>query len=357
MRRVISPIRLRCTPPGLINTSVVSIQAVSLPAQAVRIDFRVMPLTYTNPVYPAYFADPFVFRHGNAYYAVGTGASDVPSRVCPMMRSLDLVNWETLGACLARLPEAYGTDYWAPEIAYSDGQFYLYYSVGFGDRGHHLRVATSNRPEGPYIDSGALSDSDVRPFAIDGSPFRDDDGEWYLYYATDFTDATEGRPGTALAVDRLIDMTALAGQPKTVLRASRDWQRYQAERPMYNDLWDWHTLEGPSVVKRGGLYYCFYSGGNWQNDTYGVDFCVAEHPLGPFVGAELDCPRVLKTVPGQVFGPGHNSVVTGPDGVTDFIVYHAWDAGATARRTCIDPLEWTAEGPRCMGPSWTEQQI
>ncbi len=316
-----------------------------------------MPLTYTNPVYPHYFADPFAFRHGDWYYAVGTGASDDPSRVCPMLRSRDLVNWEPLGACLVKLANGFGTDYWAPEIAYSDGLFYLYYSVGFGDKGHHLRVATSEQPTGPYIDAGPLTDSNKVPFSIDGSPFRDDDGEWYLYYATDFPEQIEGRPGTALVVDRLVDMTSLAGEPRTVLRASRDWQRYQLDRSMYDAVWDWHTLEGPSVVKRDGLYYCFYSGGNWQNDTYGVDFCVAEHPLGPFSGADLDEPRVLKTIPAQVFGPGHNSLVTGPDGTTDFIVYHAWDADATARRMCIDPIEWTAAGPHCKGPTWKEQVV
>ncbi|MEZ0327449.1 MAG: glycoside hydrolase family 43 protein [Fimbriimonas sp.] len=310
-----------------------------------------MPLSYTNPVYPAYFADPFVFRHGDTYLAVGTGASDDPSRVCPMLRSDDLVNWEPLGACLVKLPEEYGSDYWAPEIAHSDGLFYLYYSVGFGDSRHHLRVATSEEATGPYADAASLTDSTLVAFAIDGSPFRDDDGEWYFYYATDFMDAVEGRPGTALVVDRLINMTQLAGQPKTVLRATRDWQRYQAGRTMYGNVWDWHTLEGPCVVKREGRYYCFYSGGNWQNDTYGVDFCVATHPCGPFVGADLDHPRVLKSVPGKVLGPGHNSVVTGPDGMTDYIVYHAWDTDATARRMCIDPLIWTPDGPRCAGPS------
>ena len=32
--------------------------------------------TFTNPVYPAYFADPFVLRHGDRYYAYGTNTVD-----------------------------------------------------------------------------------------------------------------------------------------------------------------------------------------------------------------------------------------------------------------------------------------
>ena len=60
---------------------------------------------------------------------------------------------------------------------------------------------------------------------------------------------------------------------------------------------------------------------------------------------------MLRGKPDHVVGPGHNSVVMGPDGQTLFVVYHAWDAARTARRMCIDPLVWTPDGPRCDGPS------
>ena len=31
-----------------------------------------MALRYQNPVWPGYFADPFVLRHGDEYFAYGT---------------------------------------------------------------------------------------------------------------------------------------------------------------------------------------------------------------------------------------------------------------------------------------------
>jgi GH43 family beta-xylosidase len=105
-------------------------------------------------------------------------------------------------------------------------------------------------------------------------------------------------------------------------------------------------------MERQGLYYCFYSGGCWETADYGVGFAVATHPLGPWADDwARHGPVVLKGIPGKVLGPGHNSVVRGPDGVTDFIVYHAWDPERTARRMCIDPLEFSPQGPRCDGPS------
>ena len=33
-------------------------------------------LTYTNPLYPRHFADPFVWRYKDEYYAVGTGPAE-----------------------------------------------------------------------------------------------------------------------------------------------------------------------------------------------------------------------------------------------------------------------------------------
>lgn len=318
--------------------------------------------TYTNPVYPGYFADPFVWNYEGVYYAVGTGPSSSESegpKRFPLLRSEDMVNWQSVGHALLPIDAEFGEHFWAPEVAYSDGRFYLHYSIGRDGR-HHMRVAVSDRPEGPYEDVGEpVNDTLSCPFAIDSHAFQDDDGQWYLFYARDFLDSDNGvRPGTALAVDRLIDMVKLAGEERVVARARSDWQRFKANRSMYDGIYDWHTLEGPAVRKHDGRYYCFYSGGCYENDSYGVDYAVSDNVMGPYSDAGSEGgPRVLKTSPGRVIGPGHNSIVLGPDGKTDYIVYHAWDAAMTARRMCIDKLVWKPEGPRCLGPTWTPQDI
>lgn len=324
--------------------------------------------TYTNPVYPEYFADPFVWQYQGVYYAIGTGPAEAAGevddsqkrRVFPLLQSQDLVHWQVAGNALLRPDPALGDNFWAPEVAHHEGIFYLYYSVGHGDKNHQLRVATSPDPLGPYQDVGeSLVNPDSCAFAIDPSPFQDDDGQWYLFYAQDFLDAEQGvRAGTALVVDRLSTMTTLAGEPRVVLRARHDWQRFLADRPMYGGTYDWHTLEGPCVRKHGDRYYCFYSGGRWETDSYGVDYGVADHVLGPYsdTGNEQG-PRVLRSHPGYVLGPGHNSIALHPDSSTEYLVYHAWDPAMTGRRMCIDRLLWTADGPRCDGPTWTPQDI
>ncbi|MGV3617618.1 MAG: glycoside hydrolase family 43 protein [Fimbriimonas sp.] len=298
-----------------------------------------------NPVYGRYFADPFVFLHEGVYYAIGTGPMDArDGRVFPMLKSTDFMHWTPTGGALNPV-EGLGNDYWAPEIAFRDGRFAMVYSVGAGDNGHQLRVAYSDRPEGPYQDQGTpLLDPESSAFSIDGHPFQDTDGRWYLFYARDFLDTD--RPGTALVVTPWDDVTRIGTDFTVVGRARHEWQRYQARRPMYGGIYDWHTLEGPCVVRHEGRYYCLFSGGNWQNATYGVDYVVADKVMGPYRDDNPgDVPRILRSVPDRLVGPGHNSVVCGPDGQTLYIAYHAWKEGE--RRFCLDPLSWTLDGPRC----------
>ena len=307
---------------------------------------------YRNPVYDGYFADPFVLSHDGRYIAYGTGGS-VGGLIFEVLESDDLVTWRRVGGAMEPVDEQLGADYWAPEVVEADGRFWMYYSVGHGDAGHHLRVAVADSPYGPFTDCKVNLTPDER-FAIDPHPFCDIDGTWYLYYAHDVLNAD--RAGTQLAVDRLTTMTQLASAPVVVLAASADWQIFQRDRPMYGETYDWHTLEGPTVRRHDQTYYCFYSGGSWQTEGYAVAWASAPSPSGPWTEPASVNSRLLASVPGHVRGPGHNSVVTTPGG-TDLLVYHAWNAALTKRMMCLDPLVWNDDGPATSGPTWTEQVL
>ncbi len=314
--------------------------------------------TYTNPVFSGSMPDPGVLLHEGVYYAFGTTGKDrkPDGRIFTVLRSTDLVEWTEVGGALTPPNADARYEYWAPEAAFHDGTFYLYYAMGGVVEEHfEVRVATSRSAEGPYTDTGtALVDCTKNHFTIDAHPFRDTDGQWYLFYARNYPNTEGGyKPGTGLAVDRLVGMTKLAGECRTVLRAKYDWTLYEAHRRMdvYDATFDWHTIEGAYVRRHGGRYYCFYSGSNWQSSHYGVDYAVADHVMGPYTGQGREA-RVLHGRPGFMRGPGHHSVVTGPDG-RDWVVYHAWDEAMKVRQMCVDPLVWTAAGPRCDGPSTT----
>lgn len=66
---------------------------------------------------------------------------------------------------------------------------------------------------------------------------------------------------------------------------------------------------------------------------------------------------ILRTLPGEVIGPGHNSVVRGPDNLQAFCIYHRWTQELSARVLAIDPLDWVGDRLTVLGPTTTPQSL
>jgi beta-xylosidase len=284
-----------------------------------------------QPVWDGYCADPFVIRSGSGYTMYGTAPGPLADgRLFQTLTSEDLITWTDAGGALVPLLDAVpGTEYWAPEVVAVDGGYWMYYSAGIGDKGHHLRVAT------------AADLTPDLPFAIDPSPFLDSDGSWWLYFATD--QLGSDRPGTVLAVARMITMTSL-GEHRILLTATADWQRYQASRAMYGRVLDWHTLEGPQVIRHDGGYWMCFSAGNWHDAGYGVGLATAAHPQGPWQQLG-DGAAFLNSAGTGLIGPGHNSLFTDHGGVVH-TAFHAWDAQHTRRGPHLALVDWPEDAPQ-----------
>lgn len=295
-----------------------------------------------QPVWDGYCADPFVLRTAGGYTMYGTTPGSLADgRLFQTLTSDDLTTWTDVGGALVPLAGAEpGTEYWAPEVVEVDGVYWMYYSVGAGDGGHHLRVATAAQPTGPFHDTGVDLTPDL-PFAIDPSPLVDASGSRWLYFATDQLDGD--RPGTVIAVARLISMSSL-GEHRLLLTANADWQRYQAGRLMYGQLRDWHTLEGPQVIRHDGRYWMCFSAGNWQNAGYGVGLATAPHPQGPWAQLSNGA-GFLNSADTGLVGPGHNSLFTDHAGQL-WTAFHAWDEQCTRRSPHLARIDWSADRPR-----------
>lgn len=305
-------------------------------------------MTYTNPVWEGYLADPYAFKASDGYYyAIGTGLKDTYFEYegeleyenhFPMLKSKDMQNWELVGGVLPDLKEPFIKRYWAPEIAEKDGKYYLFYS---GDM--RIRVAVADKPEGPYTDLEKILIPDR--FNIDGHPFFDPvSKQWYLYIAKKFRFGD--RPGTGLAVVKLgEDMASLEGPIHDITTEFRDWQLFGSKNVEY-------CVEGASVVYKDGKYWCFYSGGDWKTPTYGVGCLVSDSIMGTYRDVwSLERGSVVSTIPGELIGPGHTSLLLAPDNETWFLVYHSWNKERTKRQMCLDPLVWTDKGPKVYQPA------
>jgi beta-xylosidase len=295
-------------------------------------------------LWDGYCADPFVLRAQDGRYVMyGTAPALLrDGRAFQTLVSDDLDSWTPGGGALVIGDEVPpGTEWWAPEVAYADGRYWMYYSRGVGDSGHQIHVASSADPTGPFEDVGASLTAEL-PFAIDPSPFQDLDGRWWLFYATDLVDGK--RPGTVLAVQRLRTMTELEGSSNVILRASADWQLYLPNRFMYGAHHDWHTLEGPTVTHQSGRYWMLYSGGNWQTPGYGVAAVTAPEVEGPWHELEPAGPFITSASTGLI-GPGHCSLVRDDSGRIHMFL-HAWDETGARRRPHRLVLDLDGERPR-----------
>lgn len=192
-------------------------------------------------------------------------------------RSKDLVDWEFVGWAFSGIPqEAFdyvkmannGTppdNIWAPYIMKVNDTYRLYYSVSvFGSRGSYIGLATSNSPEGPWEQQGAVlktvqSDS---VNAIDPTVVVDNDtGEHWMAY---------GSWSTGLYVLQLDPAT---GKP---LNSGTLGKRIAQNRD--------NALEAPEVIYNAstGKYYLFVSYGSLF-DEYNVRVGRSDSPDGPYL--------------------------------------------------------------------------
>ncbi|HKY04104.1 MAG TPA: glycoside hydrolase family 43 protein, partial [Blastocatellia bacterium] len=238
-------------------------------------------------------------------------------------------------------------------VVYHRGQFLMYYSVG-NEVNMQIRVATASLPAGPFVDSGRGLTTEQ--FAIDAHVFEDANGDRYMFYATDFLSHTH--IGTGTVIDRMLDPFTLAGEPRPVTRARFDWQVYDPARVEKGGV-RWHTVEGPFVLKHKKLYYQMFSGGNWKNVTYGVSYATTDDlaTTAEWVQAADDdrVLPILRTLPGKVIGPGHNSVARGPDNRQLFCVYHRWAEHSAERVLAIDRQDFAGRRMIVLGPSTDSQ--
>jgi arabinan endo-1,5-alpha-L-arabinosidase len=270
-------------------------------------------------------ADPFCVKLRDAWYVVGTQHTrGVEDRRFTLFRSTDLRAWEDLGPVLVR-PDYEGStraNYWAPEFAERGGRYYFYYtSDSFGNpERRFVRVAVADSVRGPYVDSGKPL---VDKPSIDGHPYFPAGEQAQLFYC-----GNEGNPHVGqLLVDGLLDPLTMEHKPRKVFP---------------DETVEWE--EGPFVIRHADSYFLFSSMGNWRDGSYHIRVARSKKITGPWerLRRKGEPYRLLVTREGQ-WGPGHNSVFTGPDG-NWWICYHAWDKARTGRYPWVSPLRWEGDG-------------
>ncbi len=307
------------------------------------------PAVYQNPVFEPVFADPSIIRAEDGwFYAYGTEddwGDGRGSRLMPILRSIDLVNWTYVGDVFNSKPDWKAQGYlWAPDIHYRDGHYLLYYAYSvWGDPDPGIGVATAASPTGPFTDHGPLFMSTEIGVANSIDPFLFvDDGTPYLFWGS-----FHGIFGVELTPDGL----SVAGDPFPLVG---------------------RAFEAAYIIERYGYYYFFGSLGaccEGDRSSYHVSVGRSETLHGPYrdeLGFDLFFSSVThgrlllighgEQKDGKRFvGPGHVSVIR-DDAGTDWLLYHAVDVeqpwlpnGATRRPLLLDAIVWLDGWPTIPG--------
>lgn len=179
-----------------------------------------------------------------------------------------------------------GRQLWAPDAAYANNIYYLYFPVKDKKDVFRIGVATSNKPEGPFV---AEKEPIKGSYSIDPAVFKDDDGKFYMYFGgiwggqlqrwndNKYDSADKLRqPAEQAILPRVArlnaDMKSFAEGVKEIKIVDKDGKLFTEKD---NDK---RFFEAAWMHKYNGKYYFSYSTG----DTHFINYAIGDNPYGPF---------------------------------------------------------------------------
>jgi len=195
---------------------------------------------------------------------------------------------------------------WAPDVAYKNGKYYLYFPVKDKEDIFRIGVATSKSPIGPFK---AEPEPIKGTYSIDPAVFKDLDGNHYMYFGgiwggqlqrwkdNQYLGKTNNPKKGEVA--RLPRIAKLSADMKSLIEEVKEVKIVDEKGNLFmEDNNDKRFFEAPWVHLYKGKYYLSYSTG----DTHNICYAIGDNPYGPFTYKGI----VLKPVLGWT---NHHSIV------------------------------------------------
>ena len=307
--------------------------------------------TYTNPLSGITgIGDPYILKFGKLYYMYATSSPNG----FKVWQSDNMIDWTLKGLALDKNNPAnnWGNgNFWAPEVKYIGGRFYMTYSARLTDGKMKIRIATCDSPLGPFTnwsepflqdDAFSYIDADLLP----------DGNNVFMFFTKDCSlNIINGKHVSQIYVAALTkDLKSFATQPVMATTPDQAW-----ESP--NNDWIWN--EGSYAMKYDNIYYLMYSANVYSSQDYSVGYATATNPMGPWTKYAGN-PVLKKNMAIGVSGLGHNCVTSSPDGKELFIVYHTHtfpDKPSGNRNLCIDRMIFENGVIKVLGPTRSPQPL
>lgn len=256
-----------------------------------------------------YTADPSAHVFGGKIYVYPS--HDVPTEIADddlgneyAMHDYRVLEMDRIGGRVTASPVALDVkdvpwaskQMWAPDAAYKNGTYFLYFPARDKARDKHdlgtfrIGVATSKSPMGPFT---AEPKPIAGSFSMDPAVFTDTDGKTYMYFGgiwggqlqrwakgtfdPDGSD-TDLREDAARALSGKVvrmgaDMKSFAERPRDAVILDP-----ATGKPVLGGDHDKRFFEASWMFRRGDTYYYTYSTG----DTHFLNYATGKNPYGPF---------------------------------------------------------------------------
>ena len=179
-----------------------------------------------------------------------------------------------------------GRQLWAPDAAFANNQYYLFFPVKDKQDVFRIGVATSKKPEGPFV---AEKQPITGSYSIDPAVFKDDDGKFYMYFGGIWGGQLQrwnnnkydsaGKLQEASGQAFLPRVARLNGDMKSFSEPVKEIRIVDKEgKPFTEKDNDKRFFEAAWMHKYKGKYYFSYSTG----DTHFICYATGDNPYGPF---------------------------------------------------------------------------
>jgi len=161
--------------------------------------------------------DPFILPFENKYYLYKSNYDADEVLGFDVYVSDDLENFDGPFKVFRRSDDFWGTkDFWAPEVHYYNGSFYLFATFNAEDKKRGTQILKSSSPFGPFVEH---SDCAVTPhdmMCLDGTLYVNSKGTPYIVFCNEWTEVVNGRMYYA-ELDG--ELKKIVGEPKLMFTA------------------------------------------------------------------------------------------------------------------------------------------
>jgi hypothetical protein len=178
---------------------------------------------------------------------------------------------------------------WAPDAAFKNGKYYLYFPARDKEGIFRIGVAESDVPQGPFKPE---PEPIAGSYSIDPASFVDDDGQAYLYFGGIWGGQLQCWTTGKFDASAYSNMEATGDVPALlprVAKLSEDMRSFTSEiqdlaingadgKLLPADDHERRFFEAAWMHKYNGKYYFSYSTG----DTHFLAYATGDSPMGPF---------------------------------------------------------------------------